>query len=57
MKHFCEISLKSVYWSRRRCHLKVFSILALAAISFSGEKTIFAILVEGHPRNVFVKLF
>ena len=26
-KHFCEIILKSVYWSRRRCHLKVFLFL------------------------------
>ena len=32
-KHFCEVSLKSVYRS-----LKVFLVLALAAILFSGEK-------------------
>ena len=30
--HFCEIILKSVHWSRRRCHLKDFIFLALAAI-------------------------
>ena len=31
--------------------------LALAAILFSGVETILAILVEGHPRNISVKLF
>ena len=25
-EHFCEISLKSVLWSGKRCHLKGFSI-------------------------------
>ena len=29
LEHFCEIILKSVHWSRRRCHLKVFLFLAL----------------------------
>ena len=24
MEHFCKIILKSIYWSTRRCHLKVF---------------------------------
>ena len=37
-EHFCEIILKSIHWSRRRCHLKVFLFLALAAILFSGAK-------------------
>ena len=46
-KHFCEIILKTGHWSRRRCHLK-FS---------SGDGTIFTILVDGHPRNISVKLF
>ena len=36
-KHFCEIILKSVHWSRR-CHLKVSLFLALAAILFSGAE-------------------
>ena len=34
-EHFCEIILKSVHWLRRRCHLKVFQILALATILLS----------------------
>ena len=37
-KHFCEIILKSGHWPMRRCHLKVFLYLALAAILFSGAK-------------------
>ena len=35
---FCEIILKSVHWSRRRGHLKVFLFLTLAAILFGGVK-------------------
>ena len=31
-EHFCGIFWKSGHWSRRRCHLKVFIFLALAAI-------------------------
>ena len=34
-EHFCEIILKSRHWPRRRCRLKVFIFLALAAILFS----------------------
>ena len=36
-KHFREIILKSVHWSRRRCDLKGFFsiVLALEAILFS----------------------
>ena len=34
-EEFCEIILKSVHWSRR-CHLKVFLVLALVAILLSG---------------------
>ena len=49
-KHFYAIILKSVHWSRRRCHLKFF--LALEAILFN-----FAISIDGHSRNIFVKLF
>ena len=37
-EHFCEIILKSVHWSQRRSHLKVFLFLALAAILFSGAE-------------------
>ena len=37
-EHFCKIILKSGLWPRRRCHLKVFLFLALAAILFSGAE-------------------
>ena len=37
-EHFCEIILKSVHWSRRRRHLKVFLFLALESILFSGAE-------------------
>ena len=57
MEHFCEITVKSVYWSRRRCHLKVFLFIALVATFFNGAEPFLAILVEWHPRNIFVKLF
>ena len=36
-ERFCEIVLKSSHWPRR-CRLKVFLFLALAAISFSGAE-------------------
>ena len=37
-KHFCNIILKSVHWPRRRFRFKVFVVLALVAIWFSGEE-------------------
>ena len=56
-KYFCKIIMKSGHLSGRRCHLKVFfSILALVAI-VSGNGTCFAVSVEGHPRNISMKLF
>ena len=39
-EHFCEITLKSAHWCRRRSHLKVFLFLALAAIC-SAERNDF----------------
>ena len=36
MERFCDIILKSVHWSRRRCHLKVLLFLALVVILYSG---------------------
>ena len=49
-EHFHKIILKSSHWLRRRCRLKFFSFLGLSG-------TILAILIEGHPRNIPVKLF
>ena len=37
-EHFCEIILKSGFWPRRKCHLKVFLFLALVAISFNAAE-------------------
>ena len=64
-KHFCEIVLKSPYWPWKRCCLTVFLLFFLFCffIFCSGGHfvqqsiTILAILVEGHPRNISVKLF
>ena len=37
-EHFCEIISKSGSWPRRRCRLKIFLILTLAAILFGGAE-------------------
>ena len=47
-KHFCEIILKLVHWSKRRCHLKVFLFLALAAILFSGAERFSNFCIGSH---------
>ena len=57
MKHSCEIILKSAHWLRRRCCLKGFSIFSSDGHFVQQSGTILAFLVEGHPRNNFVKLF
>ena len=44
--HFCEIILKSVHWSMRRCHLKVFLFLPLAA-----ERNDFCNFGRGSPKE------
>ena len=56
-EHFCENVLKSGYWSRRRCHLKVFLFFSSGGHFVQRSKTILEILVESHPRNIPVKLF
>ena len=63
-KHFCEIILKSPYWPWRRCCLTVVFLLLLFFFFFcfgghfvQQSRIILAILVEGHPRNISVKLF
>ena len=57
MEYFCEIILKSGHWPRRRCHLKVFSIFSFGGHSVQQSRTILAVLLEGHPRNILLKLF
>ena len=56
-EHSCEIILKSAHWPGRRCRLKVFSIFSFDGHYVQRSGTILAILVEGHPRNIHVKLF
>ena len=56
-KHFYVIILKLGHWSRTRCHLKVYSIFSSGGHFHQWSETILAILVEGHPRNISVKLF
>ena len=56
-KHSCEIILKSTHWPRRRCGLKGFSIFSFDGHFVQRSRTILAILVKGHPRNIPVKLF
>ena len=56
-EHFCEIILKSAHWPGRRCRLKGFSILSFDGHFVQRSGTILAILVEGHSRNISVKLF
>ena len=57
MEHFCEIILKSAHWPRRRCRLKGFSIFSFDGHFVRRSRTVLAILVEGHPMNIPVKLF
>ena len=55
-KPSCKIISKSMHWLRRS-PLKVFLFLALAAILFNRAETVLAISVDGHLRNIPVKLF
>ena len=54
---FLEIILKQAHWPRRSCRLKGFSIYSSDGHFVQRSGTILAILVEGHPRNISVKLF
>ena len=56
-EHSCKIILESALWPRRRCRLKDFSIFSFDGHFVQRSRTILAILVEGHPRNISVKLF
>ena len=51
-EHFCEIILKLGHWPRRRCRLKVFLFFSFGGHFVQRSRTIFAILEEGHPRNI-----
>ena len=51
-EHFCEIILKSVHWSRRRCHLWIFSCFSFGGHFVQWSQTILTNLVEVHPKNI-----
>ena len=56
--HFYEIILKSSHCPRKRCRLKVVVfIFSFGGHSFQCSRTILAVLVEGPPSNISVKLF
>ena len=54
---FSEIILKSTHWPWRRGRFMGFSIFSSGGHSNQQSGTILAILVEGHPRTICVKLF
>ena len=56
-EHSGEIILKLAHWPGRRCCLKGFSIFSFDGHFVQWSGTILVILVEGHPRNISVKLF
>ena len=57
MKHFCEIILKSTHRPWRICRFTSFSIFSSGGHFVQLSRTILAILVKIHPRNIPVKLF
>ena len=52
-EHSGEIILKLAHWPKRRCR---FSIFSSDGHFVQPSGTILAILVEGHPMNISVKL-
>ena len=56
-EHFCEIIFKNqVHWSRRRYHFKVYCFFSSCSLFVKRSERILAILVEGHLRNISMKL-
>ena len=56
-EHSCEIISKSVNGFSRRSRLKLISIYSPGGHLVPRSGIVLAILVEGHPRNIPVKLF
>ena len=56
MEHFGEIILKLAHWPKRRLPLKVLSIFSSDGHFVQRSGTILATLVEGHPKNISIKL-
>ena len=55
-EHVCEIILKSGHWSRRRCHLKLFSIFSSGGHSVQWSGTILAIFGRGSSKEHFCEI-
>ena len=56
-EHFRKIILKSVQWSRRRCHLKVFSIFSSGChFVLTVEQNNFSNFGRGSPKDHFRKI-
>ena len=56
-EQFCNITLITDQWSRKRCRLKIFLIWRSGSPIVQQSGTICAMLVAGIKRNNFVKLF
>ena len=58
-EHACVIISNSIHWLKRRSRLKVFLFFFFSSGGHlvQQSKTVCAILVEGHPRNIPVYLF
>ena len=66
-EHSCKIISKSIHWFKRRLLLsklltdkktfKGFSIFSSGSHLIHPSRMVWAILVEGHPKNIPVKLF
>ena len=49
--------MKCAHWPRRRCRLKGFPIFSSGGHFVQRSRTILAIVLDGHPKNISVKLF
>ena len=55
-EHFCEIILKLVQWSRRRCHLKVFLFFSSGSHFVQWSGTILRNFGRGLPKEHFCEI-
>ena len=57
MEHSCKIISNSIHWLRRRKRLKIFSIFTSDGHLVQRSGTVCAIMVDGQPRKIPLKLF
>ena len=56
-EHSCEIISKSGYWSRKRCHLKLFVIFSSdGQLHSSGQRNHFRIFGRESPKVLFCEI-